>query len=168
MRTFLGILLCLALATALHPPIAIGAEKTPMARIRLLGAAIPVERASRQVALRPGDRAIYHQDLTYHDNTKVKPGEPMNKAWDLQNGAHAWKGWYLVRRGPRKGPGLIESAERYRIPDVPANSRFRLEIDAKAPKELGVTVAEFEYRNEQNKPPFSGGLPLTIKIVVAQ
>lgn len=145
-------------AAILAPTLAAGKAETPKARVIILGPADPVAGPSRQTAVRPGDRAVYHRDLTIPDKSTIPANKEFVKAWDLQNGELSWTGWSLVCVASHN----ISVAERYVIPNIPAGKRFRLEIDGKA-LSPGDATADFEYRNEKSQPPFRGGYPLTIR-----
>jgi len=94
------------------------------------------------------DKAILLEDVTYPDDSKVKPGESFTKIWRFKNtGTCPWLGYTIVFL---TGDGFV-SPESAPIPEAMAGETVDISILLTAPETLGEGTAYFVLKNADGK-----------------
>ena len=93
----------------------------------------------------PCNQALFVQDVTIPDDTRLKPGEAFTKTWRLKNiGTCTWNtGYALVFSG---GDAMGAPAVINLPGDVSPNSTVDLSIDMKAPAKTGKYMSNWKLR----------------------
>lgn len=117
--------------------------------------------------LHKGDAAVFIEDVTLADCTRVRPGKTMTKVWRLKNaGAVPWKG-YLLRR-----LDVTQQADQCQtIPDVPIKDTQPGEtVDIRTvittPKKPGLCYVRFKMVDASGAVVFPGSRPINFQIIV--
>jgi transcriptional regulator with XRE-family HTH domain len=93
---------------------------------------------------RAGDASTFIADTIPH-GTLMRPGEPFDKTWELQNaGTVAWQRRRLERQGPQTGPGLITSERFITMPDAAPGETITVTAWLKAPTYDCASIAYFK------------------------
>jgi uncharacterized protein YkwD len=110
------------------------------------------------------DSAVFVEDVTYPDNTRLKAGEKFTKTWKLQNtGTCPWSGYSMAFVSGDK-MGSLESVS---VPETEAKFTVEVSVDLTAPSDDGVYAANFELRNAKGESVPLGTEPtFWVKIVV--
>jgi uncharacterized protein YkwD len=88
--------------------------------------------------------ALFFEDVTYPDNTRLEAGEKFTKTWKLQNtGTCKWSGYTVAFVSGDK----MESPESIPVPETEAKSTVDVSIDLVAPAEDGAYTGNFELRD---------------------
>ncbi len=112
------------------------------------------------------DGAVFVEDVTYPDNTRLAAGEKFTKTWKLQNtGTCIWSGYSIAFVSGDK----MESPESVSVPETEAKSTVDVSIDLSAPSDDGAYAANFELRNAKGESIPLGTEPtFWVKIVVGE
>jgi uncharacterized protein YkwD len=112
------------------------------------------------------DSAVFVEDVTYPDNTRLKAGEKFTKTWKLQNtGTCPWSGYSIAFVSGDK-MGSLESVS---VPETEAKSTVEVSVDLTAPSGDGAYAANFELRNAKGESVPLGTEPtFWVKIVVGE
>ena len=92
------------------------------------------------------DSALFVEDVTYPDNTRLEAGERFTKTWKFQNtGNCQWTGYTVAFvSGDR-----MDAAATVEVPETEPQSEVEVSIDLVAPSEDGAYTGNFEIRNEK-------------------
>jgi hypothetical protein len=112
------------------------------------------------------DGALFVEDVTYPDNTRLGAGEKFTKTWKLQNtGTCTWTGYTIAFVSGDK----MEAPDSVLVPETEANSTVDVSIDLLAPAEDGAYTGNFELRDADGEPVPLGTEPtFWVKIVVGE
>jgi hypothetical protein len=117
--------------------------------------------------LHKGDAAVFIDDVTLSDCTRVRAGSTMTKIWRLKNaGAVPWKGYSLRRLD------LTQQADQCQtIPDVPIMDTRPGEIvdirtDITTPRKPGLCYGRFKMVDASGAVVFPGSRPINFQIIV--
>ena len=112
------------------------------------------------------DEAVFVEDVTYPDNTRLGAGEKFTKTWKLQNtGTCTWTGYTIAFVSGDK----MDSPDSLPVPETEANSTVDVSIDLVAPSDDGAYTGNFELRNAESKPVPLGTEPtFWVKIIVGE
>lgn len=110
------------------------------------------------------DSAVFVEDVTYPDHTRLNAGEKFTKTWKLQNtGTCTWTGYTIAfSSGDRMAaPGSAP------VPETEAGVAVDVSVDLAAPSADGAYTGNFELRNAEGKSVPLGSEPtFWVKIVV--
>lgn len=112
------------------------------------------------------DEALFVEDVSYPDNTRLPAGEKFTKTWKFQNtGNCKWTGYTIVFiSGDR-----MEAPDSVAVPETEAQSDVEVSIDLMAPASDGAYRANFELRDDKGKVIPLGIEPtFWVKIVVGE
>ncbi|NUQ84330.1 MAG: hypothetical protein HUU11_06430 [Anaerolineales bacterium] len=90
------------------------------------------------------DSALFVEDMTYPDNTRVSGGEKFTKTWKLQNtGSCAWSGYTVAFvSGERMG-----APDSVPVPETAAKAIVDISVELTAPTADGSYTGNYELRN---------------------
>ncbi len=111
------------------------------------------------------DSALYVKDVTVPDNTKLKPGEPFTKTWQLRNtGTCTWNVRYaLVFVGGERMDAPITTP----LSETAPGETLDISVDLVAPAKEGAHTSLFELRNPTGRALDIGTVTsIWVKIVV--
>lgn len=110
------------------------------------------------------DGALFVEDVTYPDHTRLKAGERFIKTWKLQNtGTCTWTGYTVAFvSGDR-----LEAPDSVPVPETEAKADVEVSVDLVAPEEEGNYTGNFELRDAQGESVAVGLDPtFWVKIIV--
>ena len=112
------------------------------------------------------DEAVFVEDVTYPDNTRLTAGEKFTKTWKLQNtGSCMWTGYTIAFVSGDK----MEAPDSVPVPETEMSSTVEVSIDLVAPSEDGAYTGNFELRNAEGEVVPLGTEPtFWVKIVVGE
>src|SRR5215211_900878 len=112
------------------------------------------------------DSAIFVEDVTVPDNTRLTAGEEFTKTWKLQNtGSCTWTDYTIVFVSGDQ----MDAPDAVPIPETEASSKVDVSIDLVAPSEDGAYTGNFELRNAKDESLPLGTEPtFWVKIVVGE
>ncbi|MGE5463357.1 MAG: NBR1-Ig-like domain-containing protein, partial [Syntrophothermus sp.] len=94
------------------------------------------------------ESAVFVEDVTYPDNTRLNAGEKFTKTWKLQNtGTCKWSGYTVAFVSGDK----MSSPDSVPVPETEAKSTVDVSVDLVAPSSDGVYTANFELRDTEGK-----------------
>jgi uncharacterized protein YkwD len=94
------------------------------------------------------DAALFVEDVTYPDNTRLDAGEKFTKTWKLQNtGTCKWSGYTIAFVSGDQ----MEAPESVPVPETEAKSEVEVSVDLVAPDGNGSYTGNFELRNAEGK-----------------
>jgi len=110
--------------------------------------------------------AVFVEDVTYPDHTRLTAGEKFTKTWKLQNtGTCTWTGYSIAFVSGDK----MEAPNSLPVPETEANSTVDISIDLVAPSEDGAYTGNFELRDADGEPVPLGTEPtFWVKIIVGE
>jgi uncharacterized protein YkwD len=110
------------------------------------------------------EEAVFVEDVTYPDNTRIEAGEKFTKTWKLQNtGTCTWTGYTIAFVSGDK----MDSPETVPVPETEARATVEVSIDLVAPAEDGAYTGSFELQDTEGEPVPLGTEPtFWVKIVV--
>jgi uncharacterized protein YkwD len=112
------------------------------------------------------DSAVFVEDVTYPDNTRLDAGKKFTKTWKFQNtGNCKWTGFTVAFvSGDR-----MEAPDFVPVPETDISSTVEVSMDLVAPSEDGAYTGNFELRNAEGKSISLGTEPtFWVKIVVGE
>jgi uncharacterized protein YkwD len=112
------------------------------------------------------DGAVFVEDVTVPDNTRLSAGEKFTKTWKLQNtGTCTWKGYTVAF----VSGDTMEAPEAVPVPETEARSTVEVSIDLVAPAEDGAYTGNFELRDADGETIPLGTEPtFWVKILVGE
>lgn len=92
------------------------------------------------------DGALFVEDVTFPDNTRLSAGEQFTKTWKFKNNGNCqWTGYTIAFvSGDR-----MDAPETVDVPETEPQSEVEISIDLVAPAEDGAFTGNFELRNEK-------------------
>ena len=110
------------------------------------------------------DAAVFVEDVTVPDNTRIEAGEEFTKTWKLQNtGSCTWTGYTIAFVSGDE----MDAPETVPVPETEVSSTVDVSIDLVAPAEDGAYTGNFELRNaEREVVPLGTEPTFWVKIVV--
>ncbi len=110
------------------------------------------------------DSAIFVEDVTVPDNTRIEAGEKFTKTWKLQNtGSCTWTDYTITFVSGDK----MDAPDTVPVPETEFSSTVDVSVDLVAPAEDGAYTANFELRDAEGKVIPLGTEPtFWVKIVV--
>jgi uncharacterized protein YkwD len=112
------------------------------------------------------DSAVFVEDVTYPDNTRVIAGEKFTKTWKLQNtGNCKWTDFTVAFVSGDK----MEAPDSFPVPETEVSSTVEVSVDLVAPSNDGAYAGNFELRDAAGKSIPLGTEPtFWVKIVVGE
>jgi len=112
------------------------------------------------------ESALFLEDVTYPDNTRLDAGEKFTKTWKLQNtGNCKWTGFTVAFVSGDK----MEAPDSVPVPETEANSPVEVSVDLIAPPNDGAYASNFELRDAEGESIPLGTEPtFWVKIVVGE
>ena len=110
------------------------------------------------------DSAVFVEDVTVPDNTRLEAGEKFTKTWKLQNtGSCTWTDYTIDFISGDK----MDAPDTVPVPETEMSSTVDVSIDLVAPSEDGAYTGNFELRDADGKSVPLGTEPtFWVKIVV--
>ena len=110
--------------------------------------------------------AVFVEDITVPDNTRIDAGEKFTKTWKLQNtGSCTWTDYTIAFVSGDE----MDAPETAPVPETEVSSTVEVSIDLVAPEEDGAYTANFELRNADGEVIPLGTEPtFWVKIVVGE
>jgi uncharacterized protein YkwD len=112
------------------------------------------------------DEAVFVEDVTYPDHTRLNAGEKFTKTWKLQNiGTCTWSGYTVTFVSGDK----MEAPDAVPVPETESKSTVDISVELVAPAEDGAYAGNFELRDAEGES-ISLGLETTfwVKIIVGE
>ncbi len=112
------------------------------------------------------DEAIFVEDVSFPDNTRLTAGEKFTKTWKFKNnGGCQWKGYTVAFvSGDR-----MDAPDAVAVPDTDSQATVEVSIDLVAPSENGAYTGNFELRNaDGNSVPMGIEKTFWVKIIVGE
>ena len=92
------------------------------------------------------DGALFVEDVTYPDHTRLDAGEEFTKTWKFQNtGNCQWTGYTIAFVSGEQ----MDAPETVEIPETEPQSEVEISVELVAPSEDGAYTGNFELRNEK-------------------
>jgi Uncharacterized protein with SCP/PR1 domains len=112
------------------------------------------------------DSAVFVEDVTYPDNTRLTAGEKFTKTWKLQNtGNCKWTDFTVAFVSGDK----MEAPDSVPVPETEVSSTVEVSVDLVAPSDDGAYAGNFELRDAEGKSIPLGTEPtFWVKIVVGE
>jgi uncharacterized protein YkwD len=112
------------------------------------------------------DGAVFVEDVTVPDNTRIEAGEKFTKTWKLQNtGTCTWTGYTVAFASG----DTMEAPHSVPVPETEARSTVEVSIDLVAPEEDGAYTGNFELRDAEGETiPFGTEPTFWVKILVGE
>jgi uncharacterized protein YkwD len=113
-----------------------------------------------------GDSAIFVEDVTVPDNTRLEAGEEFTKTWKLQNtGSCTWTDYTIAFVSGDK----MDAPDSIPVPKTEVSDAVEVSIDLVAPSEDGAYTGNFELLNAEGESVPLGTEPtFWVKIVVGE
>ena len=110
------------------------------------------------------DNAVFVEDVTIPDNTRVEAGEKFTKTWKLQNtGSCTWEGYTIAFVSGDN----MDAPESIPVPETEVSDTVEVSVDLVAPPEDGAYTGNFELLNAEGESIPLGTEPtFWVKIVV--
>jgi hypothetical protein len=110
------------------------------------------------------DAAVFVEDVTVPDNTRVEAGETFTKTWKLQNtGSCTWTDYTIAFVSGDK----LDAPDSIAVPETEMSSTVDVSIDLVAPPEDGAYTGNFELRDAEGEVVPLGTEPtFWVKIIV--
>jgi uncharacterized protein YkwD len=110
--------------------------------------------------------AIFVEDVTYPDNTRLTAGEKFTKTWKFQNtGNCKWADFTVAFVSGDK----MEAPDSVPVPETEVSSTVEVSVDLVAPSDDGAYAGNFELRDAEGKSIPLGTEPtFWVKIVVGE
>jgi len=87
------------------------------------------------------DAALFVEDVTVPDNTRLSAGENFTKTWKFQNtGNCVWKGYTITFISG----DMMDAPETVAVPETESNSEVEVSVDLVAPSADGAYTGNFE------------------------
>ena len=112
------------------------------------------------------DSAVFVEDVTYPDNTRLDAGEKFTKTWKLQNtGTCTWTGYTVTFVSGDK----LDAPDSISVPETEADASVEVSIDLVAPAEDGAYTGNFELKNAEGEAvPLGTESTFWVKILVGK
>jgi uncharacterized protein YkwD len=94
------------------------------------------------------DSAVFVEDVTVPDNTRIEAGEKFTKTWKLQNtGSCIWTDYTIAFVSGDQ----MDAADSVPVPETEVSSTVEVSTDLLAPEEDGAYTGNFELRNAEGE-----------------
>jgi uncharacterized protein YkwD len=94
------------------------------------------------------DSAVFVEDVTVPDNTRIEAGEEFTKTWKLQNtGSCTWTDYTIAFVSGDQ----MDAPDTVQVPETEVSSTVEVSIDLVAPAEDGAYTGNFELRNAEGE-----------------
>ncbi|MEU6787295.1 NBR1-Ig-like domain-containing protein [Nonomuraea angiospora] len=114
-----------------------------------------------------GDAAVFIEDVTLADCTRVGPGKTMTKVWRLKNaGTVPWKGYSLRRLDLTQQADHCQTISDVPIKDTQPGETVDIRTDITTPKKLGLCYVRFKMVDASGAVVFPGSRPINFQIIV--
>jgi hypothetical protein len=112
------------------------------------------------------DAAVFVEDVTVPDNTRLEAGKEFTKTWKLQNtGSCTWTGYTVAFVSGDN----MDAPETVPVPETEMSSTVEVSVDLVAPSDDGAYTGNFELRNAEGEVVPLGTEPtFWVKIVVGE
>jgi hypothetical protein len=112
------------------------------------------------------DSALFVEDVTYPDHTRLDPGEKFTKTWKLQNtGNCTWTGYTVAFVSGDK----MSAPETVTVPETESQAEVEISVELTAPSEDGSYTGNFELRDAKgNVLPLGIEASFWVKIIVGE
>jgi len=136
------------------PPLFVTSTLPPTKQALLLPTPVPPTASPTTDPLTPSatpscrDSALFVEDVTYPDGTRVSPDETFTKTWKLQNtGTCPWKEYVIAFvSGDR-----MSSPDTAAVPETASGSTANISVELVAPSADGAYQGNYELRNADGK-----------------
>lgn len=117
--------------------------------------------------LHKGDAAVFIEDVTLADCTRVGPGQTMTKVWRLKNaGTVPWKGYSLRRLDLTQQADHCQTISDVPIKDTPPGETVDIRTDITTPRKPGLCYVRFKMVDASGAVVFPGSRPINFQIIV--
>jgi hypothetical protein len=117
--------------------------------------------------LHKGDAAVFIEDVTLADCTRVGPGKTMTKVWRLKNaGTVPWKGYSLRRLDLAQQADHCQTISDVPIKDTQPGETVDIRTDITTPKKPGLCYVRFKMVDASGAVAFPGSRPINFQIIV--
>jgi hypothetical protein len=114
----------------------------------------------------PGDKSTFIKDVTFPDNSIVRPGQRFIKKWELQNtGVVRWVDRYLVPSGSLTGS--CSYPRRIRIPATKPGHTVVISVPVIAESTLGLCYVTWKMVNASGALYFPGYLGIWFEVKIS-
>jgi hypothetical protein len=114
-----------------------------------------------------GDAAVFIEDVTLADCTRVGPGKTMTKVWRLKNaGTVPWKGYSLRRLDLTQQADHCQTISDVPIKDTQPGETVDIRTDITTPKKPGLCYVRFKMVDASGAVVFPGSRPINFQIIV--
>jgi uncharacterized protein YkwD len=112
------------------------------------------------------DSALFVEDVTYPDHTRLDAGEKFTKTWKIQNtGSCTWTGYTVAFVSGDE----MDAPESVSVPETETQSAVEISVDLVAPADDGAYVGNFELQNEKGEVvPLGIEKTFWVKIIVGE
>ncbi|MBB5775419.1 NBR1-Ig-like domain-containing protein [Nonomuraea jabiensis] len=117
--------------------------------------------------LHKGDAAVFIEDVTLADCTRVRPGQTMPKVWRLKNaGTVPWKGYSLRRLDLAQQADHCQTISDVPIKDTLPGETVDIRTDITTPRKPGLCYVRFKMVDASGAVAFPGSRPINFQIIV--
>ncbi|QYC45560.1 hypothetical protein Nocox_40085 [Nonomuraea coxensis DSM 45129] len=117
--------------------------------------------------LHPGDAAVFIEDVTLPDCTRVAAGKTMTKVWRLKNaGTVPWTGYSLRRLDFAQQADQCQTISDVPIKDTPPGETVDIETVVTTPRKPGLCYVRFKMVDASGAILFPGSRPINFQIIV--
>jgi len=117
-------------------------------------------------SLIPGDQSTFIKDVTFPDNSIVRPGQRFTKKWELQNtGVVGWAGRYLAPSGSKTGS--CSYPRRVRIPATKPGHKVVISVPVIAESTPGLCFVTWKMVNGSGALYFPGYLGIWFEVKIS-
>jgi len=110
-----------------------------------------------------GDKSRYVRDVTLVDGATYPPNHKLVKTWEIVNvGTVSWIGRKLLRIGPCKGFGVIQSEPVTPIPLTQPGSPVQISVEIETPELQGHYIAEWKMIDQEGDQVFPNREPVSV------
>ncbi|MFF4620519.1 NBR1-Ig-like domain-containing protein [Nonomuraea jabiensis] len=117
--------------------------------------------------LHKGDAAVFIEDVTLADCTRVGPGQTMTKVWRLKNaGTVPWKGYSLRRLDLAQQADHCQTISDVPIKDTLPGETVDIRTDITTPRKPGLCYVRFKMVDASGAVVFPGSRPINFQVIV--
>ncbi|MET7327085.1 NBR1-Ig-like domain-containing protein [Nonomuraea sp. NPDC005650] len=114
-----------------------------------------------------GDAAVFIEDVTLADCSRVGPGQTMTKIWRLKNaGDVPWKGYSLRRLDSTQQADHCQTISDVPIKDTQPGETVDIQTVITTPRKLGLCYVRFKMVDASGAVVFPGSRPINFQIIV--
>ncbi|TMR09133.1 NBR1-Ig-like domain-containing protein, partial [Nonomuraea zeae] len=117
--------------------------------------------------LHKGDAAVFIEDVTLADCSRVGPGQTMTKIWRLKNaGAVPWKGYSLRRLDLKQQADQCQTIPDVPIKDTRPGETVDIQTVVTTPRKPGLCYVRFKMVDSSGAVVFPGSRPINFQLIV--